>query len=125
MSNMGFSESDYQQMQARLAKQNPVKQRTPKAVTRERDLHDDIDEYCRSKGYLVIHARMDRESTIAVGIPDFTIFMPNRAVFIECKARNGKTTTEQLAKIAHARKLGFTAEVVDNFDDAVKAMETL
>ena len=92
-------------------------------VERERDLHDDIDQHCRERGYLVCHSRMDMASTIAVGWPDFVCFMPGMAVvFLECKARGGKPTTGQLAKLAHARKLGFVAEIVDNLEDAVAAM---
>ena len=44
-------------------------------------------------------------------------------VFLECKAKGGKTTVEQLAKISHARKLGYIAEVVDNFTDAYQVIE--
>ena len=92
-------------------------------VQRESDLHDDIERHCREKGYLYIHSRMDRESTIQVGHPDWTIFMPDhKACFIECKKRGAKATTGQLSKIAHARKLGFVAEIVDNFEDAKSAM---
>jgi ferredoxin-thioredoxin reductase catalytic subunit len=94
------------------------------AVQRERDLHDAIECYCRERGLLFIHPRMDRASTIQAGTPDFAIFMPGaKAVFLECKAKGGKTTTAQLAKIAHARKLGFTAEVVDSFADAQRLLE--
>jgi hypothetical protein len=89
----------------------------------ERDLHDDIERYCRERGYLVCHSRMDMASTIAVGWPDFVVFMPcGKACFLECKVRGAKATTEQLAKLTHARKLGFTAEIVNNLEDAVKAM---
>jgi hypothetical protein len=92
-------------------------------VDRERDLHDDIETYCRMRFYLVCHSRMDRPSTIAVGFPDFVIFMPGRNVcFLEAKKRGAKATTAQFAKLAHARKLGFVAEIVDNLADAIEAM---
>ena len=92
-------------------------------VARERDLHDQIDAYCRERGYLVCHSRMDAPSTVAVGFPDFVVFLPGaRSCFLEAKARGGKATTKQLAKLAHARKLGFVAEIVDNIEDAVAAM---
>ena len=99
---------------------------TPKAVLVERDLHDEIEKYCRGRGYFYIHSRMDVPSTIQVGTPDFVIFMPGqRTVFLECKAKSGKTTTEQNTKLAHARKFGFPAGVVDNMEDARYAIENL
>ena len=92
-------------------------------MARERDLHDAIDQYCRERGYLTIHARMDVRSTISVGTPDWTVLMPGRKTCqIECKKSGSKPTTEQLAKLAHARKLGFVAEIVDNLEDAIDAM---
>ena len=96
---------------------------TSKAVESENDLHKEIIEYCERQGWLYIHARMDMPSTIQVGHPDLSIFMPGRkVVFIECKARKSKTSDEQLIKVAHARKLGFVAEIVDNFGDALAAI---
>jgi hypothetical protein len=93
-------------------------------VDRERELHDDIEAYCLSMGWLYRHDRMDKPTTGQVGWPDFVIFMPDRKVcFIECKKRGGKATTAQLAKLAHARKLGFVAEIVDNKPDAIQAMD--
>jgi hypothetical protein len=90
----------------------------------ERKLHDAIEAYARQRGWLVCHSRMDAPSTIAVGFPDFVIFMPEaRAVFLECKRAGGKTTTAQLAKILHAQRLGFVAEIVTTFSDAILAME--
>lgn len=67
---------------------------------------------------------MDKPSRGPIGFPDFVIFMPMAmTVFLECKAKGGKTTVEQLAKISHARKLGYIAEVVDNFTDAYQVIE--
>jgi hypothetical protein len=37
---------------------------------------------------------------------------------LECKAKGKKATVSQLATLAHAKKFGFTAEIVDNFADA-------
>ena len=98
--------------------------RTPKAVERERDLHDAIEDYCRSRGYLYRHDRMDAPTTGQVGWPDWLICLPNtRVVMLECKSRRGKATPAQLACLAHAKKFGFTAEIVDNFADAKKIIE--
>lgn len=121
-----WSAADVERHNARVTGKPLVEQPKPtsKAVAVEGDLHDEIDRHCREQGYLVIHARMDMPSTIAVGHPDFTIFMPEqKCCFIECKAKGKKATIDQLAKIAHARKFGFVAEVVDNMDDAIKTID--
>jgi len=92
-------------------------------IKRERDLHDQIEDYCRARGWFYVHSRMDRASTIAVGFPDFGIFMHGaRTVFLECKRPGEKATIKQLEKIAHARKLGFVAEVVESMDGALEAI---
>jgi len=100
--------------------------RKAETICRERDLHDQIERLARARGWLVSHARMDRASTIAVGFPDFVIFQPNgRAVFLECKRPGGKATPEQLATLAHARKLGFVAEIVESLDAALAVLAPL
>lgn len=114
----------FEEMQARVAPKTPPEKRTQNAVDREGDLHDEIIKHCESKGYLFFHQRMDKPSHGPAGFPDFVIFTPMAMTyFIEAKAKGGKTSTEQLAKLAHARKLGYTAEVVDNFEDAKKVIE--
>ena len=95
-------------------------ERTGKAVDREGDLHDDVEKLCLSEGWLYRHDRMDKPTTGQVGWPDFTIFFPGRkALFLELKAKDTKTTTKQLEKLAHARKFGFVAGIADNMDDVM------
>jgi len=126
---MTISTFQFEQMRHRtllaIHKLNPADARTPKAVEKENDLHDQIMDHCRACGYLVIHSRTDRATTNAVGLPDFFIFMPGqRVVILECKKRGGKCSTAQLEKLALARKHGFTALIVDNFEDAKKFIES-
>lgn len=98
----------------------PHAPRTSRAVEVEGDLHDELEKHCRAQGYLILHSRMDMATSIAMGWPDFTVFMPDRRVcFLELKSKHGKVTTEQRAKIMHALKLGFVAAVVDNMPDAL------
>jgi hypothetical protein len=121
---MPITPTQFAEMEARVLPKLPPEKRTANAVDREGDLHDEIIEHCRARGYLYFHQRMDKPSHGLVGFPDFVIFMPAAmTVFLECKAKGGKTTTEQLAKLAHARKLGYHAEVVDNFSDAYQIIE--
>lgn len=92
----------------------------------ESDLDDKVGDYCREHGWYFIRARTDRRSTLAVGTPDYAIFAHGgRTLFLELKRRGGKATTAQLAAIAHLRKLGHMAEVVDNWADALRFLEGL
>ena len=85
----------------------------------EADLHDQVESFCREWGWWYLHSRMDRRTTVAVGALDFCIAKPEgRVLWLELKRRGGKATPAQLATIAHLRKLGHTAEIVDNWADA-------
>lgn len=91
-------------------------------MERERDLHNQIISHCESQGWLYRHDRMDKPTT-QIGFPDFVIFQPNAiTTFIECKRRGSKATTAQLATLAHAKKLGYTAEIVDSFTGFLMVM---
>ena len=93
------------------------------AVESESDLHEELENLCRSMGWAYIRARMDKRSTIAVGWPDFSIFIENAgSVFLELKRKNGKATTEQLATIAHLKKLGHTAAIVRSLSEACEVI---
>lgn len=95
-------------------------ERTSRAVEDEMDLHRDLAKHCLDHGYLYIHANPKKKSTIAVGLPDFTVCMPGRKTcFLELKAKGKKATKEQREKIAHARKLGYVAEIADNMPDVL------
>ena len=91
---------------------------------RENVLHDQIEAFCRARGWLYRHDRMDKPTTGTVGFPDFAIFMPGaRTVFLECKRPGGKATPQQLASLAHARRLGFVAEIVETMYAALQAID--
>ena len=91
----------------------------------ESDLHDKVEDFCRERGWYYIHSRLDRRTTVAVGTPDWLVAKPNgQCVWLELKRRNGKATPAQQAAIAHLRKLGHRAEVVDNWEDAKRMLES-
>lgn len=91
-------------------------------VEREADLHGQIQDECRRRGWMAIHSRMDCRNTATVGTPDFIILTGKRYVlgliyppavfFIECKAKGQKPTVEQLSLHAMAEKLGHEVHVV-------------
>jgi hypothetical protein len=71
---------------------------TGKAKQTEAEIHKEILDYCRSKGWPVCHSRMDRPTTSGVGTPDFVIALPaGVTLWIEVKTNTGKLSTEQQA----------------------------
>jgi hypothetical protein len=91
----------------------------------ESDLHDQITDYCLSRGWYFVHSRMDRRTTNAVGTPDFVIAGPDGVTFwIEAKRKGKKPTTEQLAAGVQLRHFGHRHEIVYTFGEFLTAIET-
>lgn len=92
--------------------------RSSPSIEREADLHEQIEGQCRLMGYFYVHARMDRPTTVGIGVPDFVIALPSgKTLWIECKAKSKKLTTEQAAAQAWLRKAGHVAETVWTFSE--------
>jgi len=84
----------------------------------EHRLHERILAHCRDHKWPTIHARMDREATIACGAPDFTILADKARVFlIECKTAKGKLSIDQLAFGILSEANGHKVHVVRSFDE--------
>ena len=83
-----------------------------RSVSLEASLHAYIEEWWRSKGWLLVHSRMDRATTTAKGVSDFILVCPKTVLFVECKRPGGKPTKEQLEFLAHVRKIGWPNAVV-------------
>jgi len=82
----------------------------------ESKLHDEIRAECRRRGWMVVHSRMDRATTVAVGVPDFVIAADSGVTFwVEAKAKRKKMTLEQLACAAQLNKLGHRFFCVWNY----------
>jgi len=93
----------------------------------EGSLHEEIQRYCDSNfpPWKVIHARMDKKSTIPNGAQDFTIFMPQGQVLcVECKSGTGKLSPEQLIWSKELAMLGHTVHVVRSMEEFIKLVET-
>lgn len=94
----------------------------------ESKLHDSIIEWANSQWPRMkfIHARMDQRSTIAVGAPDFVLFLlAGRVLCVECKAKGKKPTPEQLAWHKEMEMLGHKVHVVWSMDDFMKLVNAL
>ena len=96
------------------------------AVLKEVPLHDDIMAWCSAQWprWKYIHCRTDRETTIAEGAADFTVFGPfPLCLLVECKTKTGKLSPKQLAWAAEMELLGWTVSVVRSKQEFLNAVE--
>jgi hypothetical protein len=120
---------DFQLMQERLllrrkrfAEQPPIPKTAAQLLNEmksESDLHIKIITACHAKGWYVVHSRMDRPSTQAVGVPDFVIATFKGTYFIEVKRKGGKVTMAQLAAGVMLKHLGRKYALIHSFEEFV------
>lgn len=120
---MGISPSDYLAMKARLEKPM-ASQSAGEPVDREGKLHEDIIKFCGDQWprWKIIHARMDKRSTIAVGAQDFTIFRPGGVLLVECKKKGGKLDPDQQIWRKEMEMIGHTVHIVWSMNDFEKLL---
>ena len=85
-------------------------------VDRESDLHAQIFDECRRRGWIALHGSMAERTHRTAGEPDFVI-LGTKIYLVECKTRIGKLSIAQQAMIAHAAKLGHTIHIVRSFEE--------
>ena len=120
-----ISTAQFQEMLARTERNAGRVPQPSEPVEKESDLHDDIIRFCRAHGLYYVHSRMDRATTQAKGVSDFVIAVDGGVtVWIEAKAKRGKVTTEQLATIAHLKRLGHAAAICYNMADVIDLIST-
>jgi hypothetical protein len=113
-----------EQYRMHLAKTANSKPPCANPATDESKLQDDIEQYCLSKGWYPIRSRMDRPTTVMPGCPDLIIFADNGRNFqVECKAKNRKQTTEQMAAQAWLNKLGHNYHLVRSFEEFLEVVK--
>ena len=129
---MGFSKADYLAMQVRVdssRKRSPLVQPSHEQDTSEvgkNGLHRKIMAWCDSQWpkWKYRHSRTDKPSREEIGVEDFTLFAPNGVTYhIECKAKGGKQTPEQLAWAKELEMLGHRVHIVyslEEFKEVVK-----
>lgn len=125
---MRFTEAQYQEYLAKHANayQGRAKANIEKHEHKESHLHDQIIAYCNAQWprWKYIRARMDKRSTIGVGVHDITIFADDGKVFlIECKRPKQKLTQEQCVWVRELAKLGHTVHTVHDFDEFLKVVQ--
>lgn len=108
------------------ARQNASSSRAPvaDAVERESDLHEQIFDYCRQRGWIALHGSMAERTHRTAGEPDFVIIADHGFTFyIEAKSKHGKLSPAQNALRHQADKLGHTFHVVRSFSEFMEVVK--
>jgi len=96
----------------------------PRATTEAR-LHDEIIVECKRRGWYYVHARMDRPTTTALGVPDFIVAAKGgRTFWIEAKAARTKIRPEQIGAIHWLGTLGHVSKIVHSLQEFIDAIDS-
>ena len=107
--------------QAYLRKRTPRQPLSGGGVSKESELHADIVDYCKKKGWIAFHGSMAYSTFRTPGEPDFVILADRSRVFlIECKTATGKLSPEQLAIHAWANQLNHKVYTVRSMAEFVE-----
>ncbi len=98
------------------AKRNASKQTPTKSTGSESELHAQIIEECKRRGWIPLHGSMAHRTFRTEGEFDFTILGDSgRVFFVECKVGGNKLSDAQRDLHHWAKKLGHNPHVVWNF----------
>lgn len=87
-------------------------------------IHGFIGRELRRRGIRYLHSDMRRKSTLPIGHPDFTCFMPGgTTIFFEVKTSTGQLSQVQEEYIADLRRDGFTVHVPRSFDEFLEMLK--
>lgn len=115
---MSITREQYAQM---LCRTQPKRAASTEGVAREKDLHEQIQEFCASKGWICIHSRYDRPATNQAGTPDCIIATDDgRTLWVELKRRGGKCSPAQNAMLAWLVKNKQKAFVASSLQEFVE-----
>lgn len=122
---MPISEFQFQEMLRRTNPRAPVVDGGGgKNRKKESELHAEIIEECKRRGWLYFHGSMAHETYRTLGEPDFQIWADGGRKFaFECKRRGGKLSTAQLGVIAWAQKLGHTIHVITTLEEFLEIVK--
>jgi hypothetical protein len=128
-----WTEADVALHNSRVRKENQIPVKAG-GCAREADLHLQILDECRKRGWIALHGSMASPTRRNEGEPDFVILggtvrvcasltgelyedMRSFVLFVEAKTRLGKLSPAQQAFHAHAKKLGHVVHVVRSFQE--------
>jgi hypothetical protein len=90
-------------------------------VEREADLHCQIMDFCRDRGWQFLHGSMSERTHRTEGEPDFMILASHgRKYMVECKSRTGKLRPAQLGFKLQAEHNGHVVHVVNCMDQFLR-----
>ena len=94
-------------------------------VRTERQLQNQIADYLRLKGIPFIRSRMDRKTTVRVGVLDFNCCVPPHGKFIglEVKLPGESPTEEQDKEIEAINRAGGMAVIVSCLHDVKQVVD--
>jgi len=118
---MGWTNEQFLRYETRRAPKKPF---DPTGCKDERELHNQIFNECRRRGWIPLHGSMSERTHRTEGEPDFTIIAQGRVIFIEAKTATGKLSIAQQGMITHAAKLGITIHVIRSFEDFIKICDS-
>jgi hypothetical protein len=119
-----ITNAEYATMLAKCNRLKRLEQTALGSIQKEAELHEQILAYCRSKGWIAYHGRMDQVSHQTIGQPDFIIVAEAPKFYmIECKRPGGKLSTAQLAILAWTKKLGHPYHIVHSMEEFVEVVK--
>ena len=93
-------------------------------VDDESDLHEQIHQECRKRGWLAFHGAMSHRTYRTTGEPDWLVLGDSgRFWMVECKSRTGKLSPAQRAVAAHAANLHQPYYVVRSLEDFLRIVD--
>lgn len=92
---------------------------------RERQLHDQIENWLRLRGITYRHDRMDKRTTCRKGWPDFSFAIHGRATALEVKRPGEMPTEEQVECMAGLSRDGWSVAVVCSLDEAIHFVKSV
>lgn len=119
-----MTQAEYLAFQARQMQDISTLGKEPVGEDDESRLHDQIYSFLRGAGvHAIIHSRMDRATTNAVGTADFLFVWGRNAYAVEAKSKTGKLSPEQQGFLVAAKMDGWVTGVVRSLYDLKKLME--
>lgn len=111
---MRLTSAEYQAILDRQRGTQKLVDEVLQGVEHEKDLHNAITAWCRNQHPIVpcLEARMDKRSTIGVGIHDITIWYRGQVLCLELKSKHGKLTREQAGWKLLMELQGFQVHVI-------------
>ncbi len=90
------------------------------STQKEKEIHEDILQFCRLKGIVCYHSRMDEKSGLKKGAWDFALLHNGKGCAIECKVHPNKLSTDQEAFLEHLERGGVPHLVAYSSDEAIR-----